>query len=61
MKKEINELNGKVKLLEDENAKNAMMNSDYRELIIGNEKKMKQYTEETKTHQKKADFLHDKM
>ncbi len=39
-------------LVTDENSKNLLQNSEYRELILGNENKMKIYREEIKETQK---------
>lgn len=49
---DLKELNLKHDLLTDVNAKNLIQNSDYRDLIIGNEDKMKLYREEMKEVQR---------
>eukprot|EP00347_Sterkiella_histriomuscorum_P023898 403333005 len=50
--KDMKELTLKYDLLTDDNSKNLRQNSDYRDLIIGNENKMKLYREEMKEQQR---------
>ncbi len=56
MTKEVNESSAKIGLLEDENKKMIIQNSEYRDLILRNEEKLKQQREECMTLKKDRDI-----
>ena len=56
MKKDFSEVQLRYDLITDENVKNLLQNSEYRDLILGNENRMKIYREEIIDYQRKMDI-----